>query len=349
MPKVKVLLVSHKPFKIPKGEVFVPIHAGRSVAMEKSKDGKIDAQDYQWMIEHTIGDDTGENISDKNRYFSECSALYWAWKNYDKLGNPEYIGLMHYRRYFVFNDEYFNSKLNDNWHRALSYISDEFMNEDYLRKIGLNDENILKACENYDFVVVKDTQFDLVDGNNVRDNYEKTIPGAKVKDFDKMFKVMTNLYPEYKSVVEKGIQGNKASLYQMFIMPKKIFFEYCEFLFSILFEIEKQINLDEYTINGKRTLGYLAERILTAFVWKKQDEGANILKLGVSVLDFPFEDKDIKKIISKGYPSYFEYLFLKLKSYFLNGYKLQKNKEERKIVHHKRRDYRKLKKYLKTC
>ena len=36
----------------------------------------------------------------KNRNINELTALYWAWKNYDKLGNPDYIGLMHYRRQF---------------------------------------------------------------------------------------------------------------------------------------------------------------------------------------------------------------------------------------------------------
>lgn len=51
-----------------------------------------------------IGDDTGDNISALNDSYNEMTALYWAWKNYDKLGNPDYIGLMHYRRHFVLNE-----------------------------------------------------------------------------------------------------------------------------------------------------------------------------------------------------------------------------------------------------
>ena len=346
MPKVKILIVSHKPFKVPEGECFVPIHAGRSVAMEKSKDGKIDNQDLKWMLENTIGDDTGDNISDKNRYYSECSALYWAWKNYDKLDDPDYIGLMHYRRHFIFNNEYFESKIKDNWHKALSYISENFADKDYANRIGLNDEYIKKCAMAYDMIVTKDTNFKLIGGYNLRENYEFTIPGAKIKDFDILFETMVRLYPEYKEVVEKNINGYKTSLYQMFIMPKDLFFEYCEFLFSILFEIEKQINFEEYTTNGKRTLGYLAERILSAFVWKKEEEGLDILKLGVTEVEFPYDRTTIEKIIKNGCPSYLKYLMLKVKSWFLKDKDKLINDEISKNIRRSRKSYKKLKNIL---
>lgn len=348
MPNVKILLVSHKPFKIPKGEYFVPIHAGRSIAMEKSKDGKIDKADLDWMLKNTIGDDTGDNISDKNRYYSECSALYWAWKNYDKLGNPDYIGLMHYRRHFIFNDEYYVNNIKDDWHRALCYKNENFIDDNYIKNIGLTDENILKACTNYDLVVTKDTKFDLIGGYNLRENYEKTIPGSKVKDFDLLFDTMKKLYPEYVAAVDNNINGYKTSLYQMFIMPKDLFFEYCEFLFSILFEIEKQLDFNEYTTNGKRVLGYLAERVLSAFVWKKQADGLNIMKLGVTEVEYPYEDETIEKIINSGCPSVFDYLRLKLKSYFLKGEAKQANKEGYQGLRRRIKSYKKLKKLYKN-
>lgn len=58
-----------------------------------------------------IADNDGENISDRNKDFSECSAIYWAWKN---ACEKEYVGCMHYRRHLdVTEDDLFSARSND--------------------------------------------------------------------------------------------------------------------------------------------------------------------------------------------------------------------------------------------
>lgn len=85
MDKVKILVACHKPGPVHQDEIFTPIHVGRAIS--KCKDEMADM----------IGDDTGENISEKNPQYCELTAQYWAWKN---LKDVEYIGFCHYRRFF---------------------------------------------------------------------------------------------------------------------------------------------------------------------------------------------------------------------------------------------------------
>ena len=347
---IKILLVSHRPFKIPYGEYFIPIHAGRKIALQESKDGHINSTDYQWMLENTIGDDNGDNISNKNRYYSECTALYYAWKNYSDLGNPDYIGLMHYRRHFIFDNSYFETKEKSKLETALAYTSENFIDKTYIQNIGLNNENIKQACSNYDMIVSKDSDLSLINNcRNVREDYAKTIAGAKAEDFDLMIRIVSKLYPEYSEVMKKGISGYKKSLYQMFIMRKEIFFEYSEFLFSVLFELEKQTDFSDYSINGKRSLGYLAELLLAIFVWKKEEDNKiKILKLGCTLVEYPFEEAYLSKIVNDGCPKLSKYIYYKSKSLLLRGTEKQINKEIYQKIRNQRKSYFKLKKIFQN-
>ena len=81
MKDIKIIVATHKKYQMPTEEIYIPIHVG---AEGKEK------------LEY-VPDNTGENISVKNPYYCELTGLFWAWKNLD----AEYIGLVHYRRYFT--------------------------------------------------------------------------------------------------------------------------------------------------------------------------------------------------------------------------------------------------------
>ena len=77
MQKIKILVAMHKAYSLPGENIYAPIQVGgvRIPGMENA-----------------LRDDTGENISAKNKYYCEMTALYWAWKNLD----ADCIGLVHY-------------------------------------------------------------------------------------------------------------------------------------------------------------------------------------------------------------------------------------------------------------
>lgn len=88
---IKIVVATHKKYRMPEDGCYLPLQVGKA--------GK-EALGYQ-------GDDTGDNISEKNPYYCELTGLYWAWKNLD----AEYIGLVHYRRYFASKKRCFGRKI----------------------------------------------------------------------------------------------------------------------------------------------------------------------------------------------------------------------------------------------
>ena len=96
------------------------------------------------------------------------------------------------------------------------------------------------------------------------------------------------------------MNGKNKNLFQMFIMKKELFFEYCEFLFGVLFDVERQRNYEEgYTINGKRTLGYLGEIMLTMFLLMKEPSGVKVSNLGIAHINNPVTKEEYNKIFVK--------------------------------------------------
>ena len=83
--KVEILVACHKPDTVYRDDIYTPIHVGRAISK------------YTAEMNDFIGDNTGDNISEKNASYCELTAQYWAWKN---IHDVEYIGLCHYRRYF---------------------------------------------------------------------------------------------------------------------------------------------------------------------------------------------------------------------------------------------------------
>lgn len=73
-----------------------------------------------------LRDNTGENISDKNRNYCELTATYHAWKN----GRAAYKGLCHYRRIFEISDEQMRIlwKRQTDWDVILPYPSIHYPN-----------------------------------------------------------------------------------------------------------------------------------------------------------------------------------------------------------------------------
>lgn len=300
---VKIFVTYKDRHKLIKSEVFCPIQTGRAISNDQFKE--------------MIGDDTGDNISSLNDWFCEMSAIYWCWKNYDKIGNPKYIGFMHYRRHFIFG----NGKYNCDYY-GLEKFSE--INDDYYRNQITSDKNIINIVNKYDCLFPR--QVDISEYTSVKNNYDQYKKYHNIKDYDILIDLIKNCYPEYYEILCEYNESNLAFFLNMFILKKEDFFEYCKWIFDVLFIFKTRIKIDSLNTYNKRTIGFISERLTALYLLKLKKKYSNYCFLPISYVentnysvdDIKVKIKNIKSIpiVLSSSNEYVPYLSVCLKSIF---------------------------------
>lgn len=231
---VKILVACHnEECSYPNLDIYMPIHVGKAIS----------------SINLGIqGDNDGDNISSKNPYYCELTAIYWAWKN---LKNVDVIGLCHYRRYFDFHSQCRPFFSYTSYPRSESQILDFSINDEVLHKVNKGAVVVAKA----------ESMRCTLKQNYCTVHYSKDLDAVETilgeLDEDKYLQA-------YYDVIERGY---KLSPYNMFIMKWTDFDSYCTWLFSLLERIENNTDISSYSKYQKRIYGFLAERLLNVWIY----------------------------------------------------------------------------------
>lgn len=89
-----------------------------------------------------------------------------------------------------------------------------------------------------------------------------------VEPLDETRKIIKEKCPEYIKFFDKKMKSRSGHMFNMFIMKKEILNNYCEWLFDILFELEKRIDPKQYSAFHARYLGRISERLLDVWIEK---------------------------------------------------------------------------------
>ena len=172
-----------------------------------------------------IKDNVGDGISSRNAIWSEWTAIYWGWKN---IKHVEYIGLCHYRRYL-----------------------DADINEETIEKL-LKGKDML-VCDYY-----KATQYDVVS--------KGLIAALSQEDYWLYIDTMLSVHPDAREAMLKYMYDSNTFVpYSIFVAKKKLYDEFCEFVFPVLFELEKRVKEHNYS-RQRRIIGYYGEWSLGLFI-----------------------------------------------------------------------------------
>ncbi len=183
-------------------------------------------------------DDEGENISDKNPTFCELTGLYWAWKNLD----ADAIGLAHYRRHF-------GKRGND------ANVLGNVITADEVRTLLASADVLVPRKRHYYIETLESHYSHSHDGEHLR------IARETIESID-------NSYLPYFDKVMKQRGGY---MFNMFVMKRKLLGDYCEFLFPILEEMEKRIDVSELSKFDARLFGRVSELLFNVWLQKAMD------------------------------------------------------------------------------
>ena len=232
-----VIIAAHKKYKMPSDPVYLPLHVGA--------EGKADIG--------YVKDNTGTNISEKNPSFCELTGLYWAWKNL----SCDYLGLVHYRRHFTIKSRWHILRCSKNDTGRISCV--------------LSGAELKRLLVDYDVLVPRKRQYMI---ESLYSHYSHT---HYAEHLDVTREIIKEKYPDYIPVYDCIVRKKSGYMFNMFVMSKRRADQYCEWLFDILFELEKRVNMPELSDFQGRFYGRVSEIIFN--VWLEYQTEQSLLKI----------------------------------------------------------------------
>lgn len=223
-------VITHKEFRYKIPSEYVPLLVGA---------------DFNTNTMGYLADNTGDNISAKNKNFCELTGMYWLWKNCDN----EQIGISHYRRYF-------SAKKTLNNVRLEALITN--------RPKAIPEQKLIEYLREYDWIIPQPVEVSAC-GQTV---YEQFEDAHNIQDLKQTKQVIAELYPDYLDAFEKIMKQTKMSMYNMLYTSFEQYSSYCEWLFNILFTLEKRLDIRDYDEYQQRIFGFLSERLFNIWLEK---------------------------------------------------------------------------------
>lgn len=245
---VKILVAAHKNYAMPLDkDLYLPIQVGAA---------KTD-QRFGFQT-----DNTGINISNKNSYYNELTAQYWAWRN---LKDIDAVGLFHYRR----------------------YLTTRLFPTHRLSKV-LTKSDVIQGLGEAPIILPKKRNYFIETNEN---HYRHAHP---IEPLNVLAKIIASEYELYDLAFQNVLQRRSAHMFNMFIMKFNLFDEYSSWLFSVLGRVEDSIDISHYSVFEQRVFGFLSELLLDTWIDTKKyhykefpvlmTENEHLVKKGIEMM-----------------------------------------------------------------
>ncbi|WP_296889295.1 DUF4422 domain-containing protein [uncultured Methanobrevibacter sp.] len=219
---IKMYILTHKKFDESYDEqIYLPLLCG----------SKLLDEDFGYVT-----DQTGDNISELNPFFSELTGQYWVWKN----TNQDIVGFCHYRRFFSKN-LLFNKKLDKKEIEKTLHKYDIILPSPY---------NFVRTTQKQHFLTWLKNKFPIEKFLDITGDIIKT--------------ETPEYYDAYKNALDDTFFYHK----NMFVCNQEIANDYFNWCFKILNNLCKKTQMVDN--NEYRVLGYIGEILLDVYVKKNK-------------------------------------------------------------------------------
>ena len=229
---VKIIVATHKRYEMPTEAMYVPLHVGA--------EGKFNPDGTPLDFGYTK-DNTGDNVSARNLCLGTQTGLYWMWKNL----KADYLGLVHYRRYFLRKGAGKRSGL----------------------KGILTQDELETMLDTYKVFVPVKRNYRI---ETMYSHYAHTLDARQL---DMAREIIARDTPEYLNAFDTVMKRTWAHMFNLMIMRSDLLDDYCRWLFNVLFQLEKGIDTTGMTDFEKRFGGRVSELLLNVWLERKIETG----------------------------------------------------------------------------
>ena len=205
-------------------------------------------------------DDEGDNISSRNARWCELTGLYWAWKNLE----ADAVGLVHYRRHF----------------KGVSGIA--------------TGAELSALLDRHDAILPKPRNY------FIESTYSQYAHAHHAQDLDVTRTILARNHPECLASFDAVMKSTRGHRFNMFVMKRALFDAYCAWLFDVLFELERQLDISAYSSYDARVFGFVGERLLD--VWldgTPEGRSARIVEMPVLHLESQCWPKKVVRFLCR--------------------------------------------------
>lgn len=241
--QIQIFVVYHKPAPVLDQPPFVPLQVGDGPA-----------------INGFLRDDTGDNIAPKNPNFCELTAQYWIWKN----AKADYVGLCHYRRLLGFM-------------KSRTTTFSEPTAAEYAR-FGWSEACVQALLANHDILLPPAWEmFPVGEPGNFVSAYDFFSRQYGTKAMDALLDVIRMETPRLAPYAGPVLRTPRKMVFgNICVMRKDLYDAYSEWLFTVLFALERRIELPKKKEDA-RLFGYFGEYLLNLWVeYAKDNLGARV-------------------------------------------------------------------------